>query len=73
MNKWLGFKPYYKWITFNTNVSIKRNNRTKNGSFKPYYKWITFNTQDAMLGWTNGIKDLSFKPYYKWITFNTVR
>ena len=41
------FKPYYKWITFNT----------KNGyiggwldpeSFKPYYKWITFNTDNRM-------------------------
>ena len=36
------FKPYYKWITFNTDnygilvLSMHR--------FKPYYKWITFNT-----------------------------
>ena len=38
----LCFKPYYKWITFNTllvacGVSVPE-------SFKPYYKWITFNT-----------------------------
>ena len=39
----LGFKPYYKWITFNTiailifvDVMFR---------FKPYYKWITFNTK----------------------------
>ena len=38
------FKPYYKWITFNTyklEVLWKRLIR-----FKPYYKWITFNTED---------------------------
>ena len=40
------FKPYYKWITFNT---------LKLGAiglyllcFKPYYKWITFNTLDGV-------------------------
>ena len=39
----LGFKPYYKWITFNTFIFffIIRENIS---SFKPYYKWITFNT-----------------------------
>ena len=38
------FKPYYKWITFNTEIA--------DGTyidfefcFKPYYKWITFNTK----------------------------
>ena len=37
------FKPYYKWITFNTRTShsIRSFNII---SFKPYYKWITFNT-----------------------------
>ena len=39
-----GFKPYYKWITFNTNVSEKVV-RIMRPSFKPYYKWITFNTE----------------------------
>ena len=38
-----GFKPYYKWNTFNTyspgSVS------TIAFSFKPYYKWNTFNTK----------------------------
>ena len=39
----LGFKPYYKWITFNTdNITINISNLSC--SFKPYYKWITFNT-----------------------------
>ena len=36
------FKPYYKWITFNTRKELRRN--FYNCSFKPYYKWITFNT-----------------------------
>ena len=40
-----GFKPYYKWMTFNTyksSVIIFINRDFK--SFKPYYKWMTFNT-----------------------------
>ena len=38
-----GFKPYYKWITFNTFIP-ELDNRRHLYSFKPYYKWITFNT-----------------------------
>ena len=37
------FKPYYKWITFNTVRAELR--RMGAQSFKPYYKWITFNTR----------------------------
>ena len=38
----LCFKPYYKWMTFNTvhYVQIQWNMFR----FKPYYKWMTFNT-----------------------------
>ena len=36
------FKPYYKWITFNTDDQETRYSEAV--SFKPYYKWITFNT-----------------------------
>ena len=36
------FKPYYKWITFNT--MILKILDVLLTSFKPYYKWITFNT-----------------------------
>ena len=43
-----GFKPYYKWITFNTNIDKKLQIRSLD-SFKPYYKWITFNTYDLFL------------------------
>ena len=38
----LSFKPYYKWITFNTQEELKKVEAYL--SFKPYYKWITFNT-----------------------------
>ena len=38
------FKPYYKWITFNTKENGKYPNSYKPLNFKPYYKWITFNT-----------------------------
>ena len=39
----VGFKPYYKWNTFNTIVEdiIETG---YDSSFKPYYKWNTFNT-----------------------------
>ena len=37
------FKPYYKWITFNTTRDFNELPSDKK-SFKPYYKWITFNT-----------------------------
>ena len=38
------FKPYYKWITFNTFETRFKQNLEIELSFKPYYKWITFNT-----------------------------
>ena len=38
----LCFKPYYKWITFNTPTPVSAN--APSLGFKPYYKWITFNT-----------------------------
>ena len=37
------FKPYYKWITFNTKLKAY-GDIVDILSFKPYYKWITFNT-----------------------------
>ena len=39
----LGFKPCYKWNTFNTLVE-EFNSLEEFGSFKPCYKWNTFNT-----------------------------
>ena len=62
-----GFKPYYKWITFNTYRVVILGSLYK--CFKPYYKWITFNTVGVVVG---GYMTWSFKPYYKWITFNTI-
>ena len=43
MNK-QSFKPYYKWITFNTEEHTRNYAAPRELSFKPYYKWITFNT-----------------------------
>ena len=40
----IGFKPYYKWITFNTKLIFSFSSKFNFISFKPYYKWITFNT-----------------------------
>ena len=50
------FKPYYKWITFNT--EFLHSLIQLYHSFKPYYKWITFNTSiDTLLEY---VKDLKF-------------
>ena len=43
----LSFKPYYKWITFNTLAPIFSPIEADTG-FKPYYKCITFNTKDLI-------------------------
>ena len=67
MQEYLGFKPYYKWNTFNTvyaGMAVGFN-----GRFKPYYKWNTFNTITEIE--VDGESLISFKPYYKWNTFNT--
>ena len=40
----LGFKPCYKWNTFNTENDGSFNDGFIYGSFKPCYKWNTFNT-----------------------------
>ena len=45
-----GFKPYYKWNTFNTYNTRKR--WFCMGRFKPYYKWNTFNTSEASAPFT---------------------
>ena len=39
-----GFKPYYKWNTFNTLKIYFLQPLTILESFKTYYKWNTFNT-----------------------------
>ena len=68
--KFNGFKPYYKWNTFNTNdISIINDlvrevlNLIINGIPSIQIKIIL-----CLL-----LIYLSFKPYYKWNTFNTVR
>ena len=42
----MSFKPYYKWITFNTS-SCTQNCWIRRLGLKPYYKWITFNTKSV--------------------------
>ena len=63
-----GFKPCYKWNTFNTIAGFPAA-VTALCSFKPCYKWNTFNTGIAVLFWS--LVCLGFKPCYKWNTFNT--
>ena len=65
----LGFKPCYKWNTFNTQWTLKTYWKYLK-SFKPCYKWNTFNTYDKIV-LVNG-ENLGFKPCYKWNTFNTL-
>ena len=40
-----GFKPCYKWNTFNTVVVVENNVNKVTSGFKPCYKWNTFNTK----------------------------
>ena len=62
------FKPYYKWITFNTAIIYMPSpdifnlvlNLIINGLPSIQYNVMYLNYLE------NG-----FKPYYKWITFNT--
>ena len=53
-----GFKPCYKWNTFNT-IDTSIINLVKFG-FKPCYKWNTFNTLDLN-------KNIDFMAF--WFTF----
>ena len=41
----MGFKPYYNWNTFNTQMGSYMM-RFINIGFKPYYNWNTFNTKE---------------------------
>ena len=67
--KALGFKPYYKWITFNTWERL---------GIEPVYlnevlNLIINGLPSIHLCLDNQMKVAqSFKPYYKWITFNTI-
>ena len=45
----LSFKPYYKWITFNTEEANWYADQIGSDGFKPYYKWITFNTKSGYM------------------------
>ena len=67
--KHLGFKPYYKWMTFNTISNLVKGllilgvlNLIING-------WPSI--LDFRTGSFTAIPNVSFKPYYKWMTFNT--
>ena len=68
-NAGTSFKPYYKWITFNT---------TQNNAFLQYFDIVLnliINGLPSILKYLTSVMSiglLSFKPYYKWITFNTV-
>ena len=42
----IGFKPCYKWNTFNTTNKGVLDLSPSEQSFKPCYKWNTFNTLD---------------------------
>ena len=62
-----GFKPYYKWITFNTFACYLKVlytiflNLIINGLPSIRIKQVS----------TRKWRVFRFKPYYKWITFNT--
>ena len=63
------FKPYYKWITFNTGTIENPSDFSS-----MVLNLIINGLPSILLGLIRGDFDGdSFKPYYKWITFNTKR
>ena len=63
-----GFKPCYKWITFNTkDVVVKMINSLVLN--------LVINGLPSILvsAWSSLVFPLRFKPCYKWITFNTIK
>ena len=68
-----GFKPCYKWNTFNTQIWVSMKVKTRL-CFKPCYKWNTFNTpkKDSasktrcrVLNLViNGIPSIPYKSYF---------
>ena len=65
--KALGFKPYYKWITFNTLLTLNRRCIMK--VLNLIINGLPSIPTNSLLSIRNQL--LRFKPYYKWITFNT--
>ena len=62
------FKPYYRWITFNTLYEYKiagiRTVGVLNLIIDGLPSILNMNLQASNM--------MSFKPYYRWITFNTL-
>ena len=65
----LSFKPYYKWITFNTKTYLSGKLLT----YSALVLNLIINGLPSILLYLLYIQlgYLGFKPYYKWITFNT--
>ena len=62
-----GFKPYYKWNTFNT--AVKQDNRIAVDVLNLIINGIP--SIPFLNSSTIPVEEFSFKPYYKWNTFNT--
>ena len=61
------FKPYYKWITFNT-CKNEKDWKNHDGVLNLIINGLPSIQEKYEVNENN---ELSFKPYYKWITFNT--
>ena len=64
------FKPYYKWITFNTQIL-----GVHCSGLQGIVLNLIINGLPSILKRENDAYNIfssSFKPYYKWITFNTI-
>ena len=62
------FKPYYKWITFNT-IYVSNTYLDKFGVLNLIINGLPSIQKTHFMFDRDYTK--SFKPYYKWITFNT--
>ena len=64
----MSFKPYYKWITFNTEVKTTKQEAQNIQVLNLIINGLPSIQKSNSL---NNKSWLRFKPYYKWITFNT--
>ena len=64
------FKPYYKWMTFNTARDTDDGILIPNTVLNLIINgWPSILVSDNTL---NSFSRVGFKPYYKWMTFNTL-
>ena len=66
----VGFKPYYKWITFNTFEELVEGDLDEHFVLNLIINGLPSILTMEEIACMETL--VGFKPYYKWITFNTL-